>query len=557
MKKKLLSIVFISITFSISAQQDNLFQISKNLELLFSVVKELQINYADQIDPSQLTSTAIGAMLNTLDPYTTLIPEEQIQNYRFLMSGEYGGIGITSLKRANGACMIIETKEDSPASRAGLKPGDEIIEINAINLKDKSDEDIDILIKGEVGSSIALSVKKYKTNQIESLTLIREKIQLPDISYSGIIGDDIGCIRLEQFTDKSAKEFYDAFQKLHQNNNIKGLIIDLRGNGGGLLDQAVSIVNHFVEKGQLIVSTRGRNAERNRNYYTVSAPIDPAIPIVVLVDKYTASASEILAGALQDLDRAVILGEKTFGKGLVQNIVPLPYNNQLKITIAKYYIPSGRCIQAIDYFKHEQSQSVSATKPVFYTRNGRMVFEEGGIEPDISLDTVSYNSFKNTLYENLVVFDFVNEFAYQHPKIDSIDKFSLNDQIYDDFIRFVNNRYEDWDHKNLDLLNQLKLELSAQNRLDTRLQSSLNEIELQLRDQIPVLLAQMRNELTFPLTSEIMNRYGKHSDRIKFLISNDPEIVQAANLLSDTVTYQSILAGTHPQCHNRLRPSNQ
>jgi carboxyl-terminal processing protease len=557
MKKKLLFIVFISITFSISAQQDNLFQISKNLELFFSVVKELQINYADQIDPSQLTSTAIGAMLNTLDPYTTLIPEEQIQNYRFLMSGEYGGIGITSLKRANGACMIIETKEDSPASRAGLKPGDEIIEINAINLKDKSDEDIDILIKGEVGSSIALSVKKYKTNQIESLTLIREKIQLPDISYSGIIGDDIGCIRLEQFTDKSAKEFYDAFQKLHQNNNIKGLIIDLRGNGGGLLDQAVSIVNHFVEKGQLIVSTRGRNAERNRNYYTVSAPIDPAIPIVVLVDKYTASASEILAGALQDLDRAVILGEKTFGKGLVQNIVPLPYNNQLKITIAKYYIPSGRCIQAIDYFKHEQSQSVSATKPVFYTRNGRMVFEEGGIEPDISLDTVSYNSFINSLYENLVVFDFVNEFAYQHPKIDSIDKFSLNDQIYDDFIRFVNNRYEDWDHKNLDLLNQLKLELSAQNRLDTRLQASLNEIELQLRDQIPVLLAQMRNELTFPLTSEIMNRYGKHSDRIKFLISNDPEIVQAANLLSDTVTYQSILAGTHPQCHNRLRPSNQ
>ncbi|HQN97934.1 MAG TPA: S41 family peptidase [Bacteroidales bacterium] len=557
MKKKLLFIVFISITFSISAQQDNLFQISKNLELFFSVVKELQINYADQIDPSQLTSTAIGAMLNTLDPYTTLIPEEQIQNYRFLMSGEYGGIGITSLKRANGACMIIETKEDSPASRAGLKPGDEIIEINAINLKDKSDEDIDILIKGEVGSSIALSVKKYKTNQIESLTLIREKIQLPDISYSGIIGDDIGCIRLEQFTDKSAKEFYDAFQKLHQNNNIKGLIIDLRGNGGGLLDQAVNIVNHFVEKGQLIVSTRGRNAERNRNYYTVSAPIDPAIPIVVLVDKYTASASEILAGALQDLDRAVILGEKTYGKGLVQNIVPLPYNNQLKITIAKYYIPSGRCIQAIDYFKHEQSQSVSATKPVFYTRNGRMVFEEGGIEPDISLDTVSYNSFINSLYENLVVFDFVNEFAYQHPKIDSIDKFSLNDQIYDDFIRFVNNRYEDWDHKNLDLLNQLKLELSAQNRLDTRLQSSLNEIELQLRDQIPVLLAQMRNELTFPLTSEIMNRYGKHSDRIKFLISNDPEIVQAANLLSDTVTYQSILAGTHPQCHNRLRPSNQ
>jgi len=557
MKKKLLFIVFISITFSISAQQDNLFQISKNLELFFSVVKELQINYADQIDPSQLTSTAIGAMLNTLDPYTTLIPEEQIQNYRFLMSGEYGGIGITSLKRANGACMIIETKEDSPASRAGLKPGDEIIEINAINLKDKSDEDIDILIKGEVGSSIALLVKKYKTNQIESLTLIREKIQLPDISYSGIIGDDIGCIRLEQFTDKSAKEFYDAFQKLHQNNNIKGLIIDLRGNGGGLLDQAVNIVNHFVEKGQLIVSTRGRNAERNRNYYTVSAPIDPAIPIVVLVDKYTASASEILAGALQDLDRAVILGEKTFGKGLVQNIVPLPYNNQLKITIAKYYIPSGRCIQAIDYFKHEQSQSVSATKPVFYTRNGRMVFEEGGIEPDISLDTVSYNSFINSLYENLVVFDFVNEFAYQHPKIDSIDKFSLNDQIYDDFIRFVNNRYEDWDHKNLDLLNQLKLELSAQNRLDTRLQASLNEIELQLRDQIPVLLAQMRNELTFPLTSEIMNRYGKHSDRIKFLISNDPEIVQAANLLSDTVTYQSILAGTHPQCHNRLRPSNQ
>jgi len=556
MKKILPFIIAVIITLSGSAQQDNLFEISKNLELFFSVVKELQINYADQIDPGKLTSTAIKSMLNTLDPYTILIPEDQIQNYRFFMSGEYGGIGITSLQRANGDCTIIDVKEDSPASRAGLKPGDLIVKINNIDLKDKTDEDIDILIKGEVGSPISLSIMKYKSNQIEKLTLLRENIQLPNISYSGMIGDDIGCIRLEQFTDKSSKEFYEAFQKLRQSKNLKGLIIDLRGNGGGLLDQAITIVNQFVDKGLLIVSTRGRNIDRNRNYYTTNPPLDLSIPLVVLVDKYTASASEILAGALQDLDRAVVIGEKTFGKGLVQNILPLPYNNQLKITIAKYYIPSGRCIQAIDYFKHDQNRTSVQTKPVFYTHNGRMVFEQGGIEPDLPSDSVSNNPLINSLFQNFIIFDFVNEFAYQHPHIDPLEKFTLDNKIFNDFIQFTTDRYKDWDYENINLLQQLRNQLSAQNRLDNEIKSSLDKIELQLYDQIPILLSQTREDLSFPLMSEIISRYTKPQDRIKFLITNDPEITKAANLLRDMTTYQSILAGTHPNCHNRLRPAN-
>ncbi len=551
--KRIILSVFLLAFFSINKgiAQNSLFELSKSLEIYFSVVKELSLNYADEINPSELNRTALNAMLGNLDPYTVFIPENQIEQYRLYTQGEYGGIGISIFSRKGEFC-IAQVEENSPAFRAGLRKGDIILKINNLSLNERSEEDVESLLSGEAGSQVTLTYRKVGSGKEEQITLTREKIRPVNITYSGMPAPGIGLIRLEQFTDKAAKEFREAYQKLKAEKELEGLIIDLRGNGGGLLDQAVAIVNMFVPKGQLIVNTRGRSYDKNRSYFTLNDPIAPNLPIVVLVDNRTASASEILAGSLQDLDRAVILGTPTFGKGLVQNILPLPYNNQLKITVAKYYIPSGRCIQAIDYF-HGAENAKNAEKPSFLTKGGRVVYEGSGIEPDLIPDTTSETRILYELADNYAFFDFANQYTLEHPSIPAAESLIISDELFLGFVNFALNHMEKWDGGPLAMLHKMQQYLSKEDMMNPVAQKTLDSLTQNIKQQYQKRMFTARDMLSTLLAAELANRYYFRSGEVKALISHDLTVRKAVEILKDQPTYQAVLQGIHPRCHNRKK----
>ena len=555
MKRIVLFLFLLSFSNGVYSQQNNLFEVSKNLDIYFSLFQELSLNYADEIHPAQLTRISIEAMLKSLDPYTNYITEDQVEDYRFLTSGEYGGIGVSTFQR-EGHTFISEVYEISPARQAGLKCGDRILNINGISLPGKSEEDISLLLKGESGSVLEITFDRNGMAQPKSVKIRREKISPPNVSYSGMVSDHTGLIRIEKFTEKAAEDVYNALLKLRQEQGFRHLIIDLRGNGGGLLDQAVSVVNLFVDKGQLIVSTKGKNQDRNRSYMTMQSPVDNKIPLLILVDESSASASEIVAGSLQDLDRAVIMGHKTFGKGLVQNILPLPYNHQLKITVAKYYIPSGRCIQAVDYSDHSGKPSKTipdSLKSLFYTRGGRMVYDGGGIEPDIEPTSNQFNPIISSMFQNYAFFDFANEFALNHPAVPSPDSFQITQEIYKQFAEFLMKRHSGWDDQANQVLSDLRTLLKEENRLTPEKENQIELLEKSLKGDISLALQEARRDIEYLLRLEIITRYYYQSGRIKTLLKGDPEIEQALAILTQPEIYKSILEGVHPECHNRKR----
>ncbi|MCD4663739.1 MAG: S41 family peptidase, partial [Bacteroidales bacterium] len=329
-------------------QNSNNFEISKNLDIYTTLFKKLNTNYVDDISAGELIKTGIDAMLESLDPYTVYIPESEVEDYKFITTGQYGGIGALIQKQGD-YIVIAEPYEDKPAHTAGLKAGDKILEIEGKSTEGKSTSDVSAILKGQPGSSVNVLISRDGIDDPFEMELARENIKIDNIPYYGMLNNRVGYIKLTGFTQKAGKEVKDAFIDLRDNNDLKGIILDLRGNGGGLLQEAVNITNIFVDKGEVVVSTKGKLPNKNNTYRTMNVAVDKEIPLVVLVDNSSASASEIVGGAIQDLDRGVIIGQRTFGKGLVQNVMPLSYNSQAKITVAKYYIPSGRCIQAIDY----------------------------------------------------------------------------------------------------------------------------------------------------------------------------------------------------------------
>ena len=525
------------------------FEIMKNLDIYANLIKELNQDYVDEINPGELTETGIMAMLESLDPYTNFIPESQVEDYKFITTGQYGGIG--SLIHQQGDYTVIsEPYEGSPSEKSGLKAGDKILEVNGKQTKGKSYDDVSSILKGQAGTTVSLLLQRDGESKPIEKTVTRENIKIDNIPYFGMVDQNTGYIKLTGFTQNAAKELKQAYLKLKEGKELKGLIIDLRGNGGGLLNEAVDIANIFVERGQEIVSTKGKMADKNRSHLTMSPPVDLTIPLVVLVDRSSASASEILAGSLQDLDRAVILGQRTFGKGLVQNVVPLSYNAQMKITVAKYYIPSGRCIQAIDY-EHKKKDGSFGKIPdslirAFKTKNGRTVYDGGGINPDVITKPRQFSSLALALYGKYIVFDYATKFVREHTAIPPADLFEINDSIYNSFTDFIQGKDYSYKTKSERALDELKNVALKENYFDA-IKDEYNHLSERMETDKKEDLKKYGDQVKELLKMEIVTRYYYQKGKIISALKHDPELLDAIATIKDSEKYSGILSGKYVQ----------
>ena len=532
---------------SLGQTRDQGFEILKNLDIYSTLFKELNTNYVDEINPGELTKTGIDAMLESLDPYTNYIPESEIEDYKFITTGEYGGIG--SLIHQQGDFVVIsEPYEGSPAQKADLRAGDRILEINGQNAKGKSYSDVSSILKGQAGTTITMKILRDGEANPIGKTINREIIKIDNIPWSGIVGNDIGYIKLTSFTQNAGSEVRQAFIKLRDSNTLKGLIIDIRGNGGGLLNEAVDIVNIFVDKGQLVVTTKGKLPDKNHEYKTMNAPVDLTIPLVILVDNLSASASEILSGSIQDLDRGVIIGQRTFGKGLVQNVIPLSFNSQMKVTVAKYYIPSGRCIQKIDY-SHKNKDGAFSNIPdslisAFKTKSGRTVFEGRGIKPDIHTAKTVYSNIALAFYSKYLIFDFATKFRREHNSIPASDKFEISDSLFSDFEKYISDKDYDYKTKSEEALEILRKNAEKEKYFDA-IKTEYDALKIQMTNDKKGDLGKHRDQVKELLKLDIVTRYYFQKGKVVSSLKNDTDLAAAINTIHNTTLYQSVLNGTY------------
>lgn len=528
-------------------QDQNNFELSKNLEIYADILRQLNLNYADDIKPGELSTTAIDAMLAKLDPYTVYVPESRREDFELMTRGEYGGIGALIQKQGE-YVVITEPYEDFPAQELGLKAGDEIYAINGESAKGKSSPEVSEKLKGSPGTSIILTIKSYGDTITRDVEVIRKKIKIPNIPFYGMVANDIGYINLTQFNPNSAIEVKTAFNDLVSENSLNGLILDLRGNGGGLLNEAVDIVNVFVPKNRVIVTTKGKMSSNTFVHRTRTAGVDTKIPLVVLVNAYSASASEIVAGAIQDMDRGVIIGEKTFGKGLVQNILELPYNSKMKLTVAKYYIPSGRCIQAIDYFDNIDADSLSnlpdSLLQAFKTVGGRVVYDKGGIEPDIVVESRNFSQISGDLYAQNYLFKFANEFVLKTDSIDSPKDFIISDSVFNEFKTYVEDQGFDYQTETEILLENIRKSSEREDYIDA-MEESLNKLAEEITNEKKKDIDKNRSEIEEMLKIEIVTRYFYQQGKIESSLVNDPEILEAIKIINNKQLYSSILNGSN------------
>ncbi len=531
-------VVFISTT--AAYYKDTLFEVTKNIEIFTDVYRNLQEAYVDEPEPGFLMKKAIDAMLASLDPYTVYYPESRIEEATFMQTGAYGGIGINT-KRRNDVVLITDVYDGFGADKAGIKIGDAIIKIGDKWIKDLTDDESAMLIKGQPGSTVTITLKRGKTGIEETLEVKRESVKNKDVPFYGVVPNSkTGYILLEGFTQTAASEVREAFLNLKK-QEITGLILDLRGNGGGLLREAVSIVNFFVPKGSPIVETKGRIAEWKNSYMASAEPLDVNIPLVVLIDDHSASASEIVSGSLQDLDRAVIIGKESFGKGLVQQTVDLAYNTKMKLTVAKYYTPSGRCVQRLDYSHRDQKTGkVNAVEDQkiqqFKTKRGRPVTDGRGVLPDITVDTESANPWIDNLNKKFALFDFVTQSTLDFNSIDTMGNFNIQQNDLEAFKSYlektnffaINDDFKVWDEQT-ELLKKAKPEL-----LD-----EINALQKKVYFENNKEFEKNKYTLKYLLERELVRRTGNPRAYSRQIIHYDPVVKKSLEVLSNE--YKKIL----------------
>ena len=525
----------------ISAQND--FEIAKNVDIFVSILKELNEKYADEITPGKLTKTAIDAMLTSLDPYTVYYPESEIEDFRMMTTGQYGGVG--ALIQQHGKDVVIsEPYDGSPSQKAGLRAGDIVRKVNGQSLEGKNSSDVSAAMKGQPGSTLVLEIYRPSEKKNMTFNIVREEIKLPNIPYSGMLDSEVGYVKLDQFTDKAGSEVRESFQKLKE-QGMKYFILDLRDNGGGLLNEAVNIMNIFVDRGVQIVETKGKIPEQQKVFRTMAPVTDKDIPVVVLVNDHSASASEIVSGAFQDLDRGVIVGKKSFGKGLVQNVLPLDYNTSLKITVAKYYIPSGRCVQNIEYFDKDTANGSfkipDSLAVAFKTKNGRTVYDKGGVEPDVLTEDSLLSDILLSLVTHNLVFDFANDYRAKHETIPEADKFRVDDQLYNEFVEFLKDKDYSYKTGTEEILEKLK-KAAEEDKVFTSIENYYNQLKSQLEKEKTQDLYKYKNEISKYLASEIVVRYYYQKGRIMNMLSDDNDITVAKSILKDQNRYKSLLS---------------
>ena len=528
----------------IAATNDNYFEIAKNLDIFATLYQNVNTYYVDNIDPTKFMKTGIDAMLESLDPYTNYIDESDMENYRFQTTGEYGGIGALIHKEGD-SILVAEPYKDFPADKAGLQAGDLILQVDGTTTKGKNVEDVSKALKGQPGTEVKLLIQPSGDKNTVVKTIMRQEIKISSVPYSGMINDDIGYIRLTQFTDGCGDDVSTALKNLESQHQLKGVILDLRGNPGGLLNEAVNVSNIFIDKGQLVVSTKGKVAEWTKDFYALDPAVDTKVPLAILANSGSASASEIVTGVMQDDDRGVIVGQKTFGKGLVQTTRQLSYGTELKVTTAHYYTPSGRCIQAIDYAHRNDDGSVGkipdSLKNAFKTKNGRTVYDGGGIDPDFKLDPEKSSPIAASLFEKNLIFDYATQYHLLHPTIPVAKDFHLSDADYDDFIKFISNKDYDYQTRSEKQLADLQKTAKDEGYWDA-IQTDYTKMKGEMSHDKQQDLIKNKDEVKELLEEEISSRYYYQAGRIESALKDDPEVKKAADVLEDAQLYNNTLA---------------
>lgn len=533
-------IAIVGLSFYGFTRDEKNFEIAKNLDIYHTLFRELNMFYVDDVNPNELVKTSIDEMLSSLDPYTNYISEDQIEDFRFMTTGEYAGIGAL-ISKHDDKIVIAEPYEGFPAQKFGIRAGDVILEVQGKSTAELNTEDVSNLLKGPANKPVSIKLQRPGAKKAYSVDVVREKISIDAVPYYGMVDENTAYIRLENFTANCSKEVKSAFLELKE-NNPESLILDLRSNPGGLLMEAVKIVNLFVPKGEEIVSTRGKVKQWDKTYKATSNPIDTTIRIAVLTNRNSASASEIVAGAIQDLDRGVVVGSRTFGKGLVQTTRDLSYNTKLKVTTAKYYIPSGRCIQALDYSHRNEDGSVGSIPDSliteFTTKKGRKVYDGGGVIPDIKIEGNELSSLGFAMITNFLVFDYATKFSNENESIAEPEEFKISDEIYTDFSNFIKDREFDYESRSQDKYDEL-VKLAKREKYFGLAEEEFDALKKKLEPNLEKDLELFKEEVSSLLEDEIVSRYYYQKGAIRAAIKNDKGILKAVSELNSNEAYAS------------------